>query len=67
LGGSQITSLGRPESDLDLLLVIRGLPRRRYDRRRLLSPILYGVSDVFAETASTIPLTPEEASTVKPF
>ena len=65
--GSQAQDKQRPESDLDLLLVIRGLPRQRFARRRLVSPIVRSVGDEFAETASSILLTPEEAVAVKPF
>ena len=65
--GSQIQGRSRPESDLDLLLVIRGLPLRRLERRRLIGPLAHQVSDAFAETASIILLTPEQAATVKPF
>lgn len=65
--GSQVQGIARPDSDLDLLVVIRGLPRRRLERRRLLAPVIHGVSDAFAERVSTILLTPEEAETIKPF
>jgi predicted nucleotidyltransferase len=47
--GSQAQGRETPESDLDLLLVIRGLPRRRTERRRLLRPLAHEVSDVFAQ------------------
>lgn len=65
--GSQMTGLARPESDLDVVLVIRGLPPGRMDRRRVVRPIIRSVGDAFAETVSTILLTPEEAQTIKPF
>jgi len=65
--GSRVQDRERPESDLDLLIVIRGLPRGRLDRHRLVSPLAHAVSDAFAETISPILLTPEEADTVKPF
>lgn len=65
--GSQVQGTARPESDLDLLLVARGLPRRRLDRQGLILSIAHEVSDAFAACVSVIPLTPEEASTVKPF
>ena len=64
--GSRARGEARPESDLDILLVIRGLPPQRF-ARRLVSPLAHAVGDSFAETVSTIPLTPEEASRVKPF
>ena len=65
--GSQVQGRARPESDLDLLIVVRDLPRRRMDRRRLLSDLAHRVSDPFAATVSIIVLTPDEASSVKPF
>jgi predicted nucleotidyltransferase len=65
--GSRAREQERPSSDLDVLIVIRGLPRRRSDRWRLLSPLAHAVSDPFAETLSAILLTPEEAVSVKPF
>jgi hypothetical protein len=56
------------EGELErFLLVIRGLPRQRTARRRLLAPIVHGVSDAFAETVSLVLLTPDEAASVKPF
>lgn len=65
--GSQVQGRERPESDLDLLVVIRGLPCQRFARRRLVSPILRAMPPSFAETVAMILLTPEEAATVKPF
>jgi hypothetical protein len=65
--GSQVQGRETRESDLDLLAVIRGLPRQRFARRRVVSPIVRAVSPSFAETAALILLTPEEAATVKPF
>ena len=65
--GSQAQGREKPESDLDLVVVIRGLPRQRFARRRLLGPLLRAVSSSFAETAALILLTPEEAASVKPF
>lgn len=65
--GSQAQERARPESDLDLLIVIRDLPPRRLDRRRLLGPLAHEVSDHFANTVSAVLLTPTEASTIKPF
>jgi uncharacterized protein len=65
--GSQVRGGARPESDLDLLLIVEGLPRRRMDRRRVLRPIVHGVSEPFAQTVSLILLTPLEAASVKPF
>ena len=65
--GSQVQGRARPESDLDLLIIIRDLPRRRLDRRRLLAPLAHRVSDTFAATMSAVLLTPEEAFSIKPF
>jgi len=65
--GSQAQGRERPESDLDLLLVVRGLPRRRLERHRVILSIAHAVSDEFAETISVVPLTPEEALTIKPY
>ena len=65
--GSQVQEKAGPESDLDLLAVIKGLPRSRMQRRRLIEPVLRKVSEEFADRASVILLTPEEAATVKPF
>jgi hypothetical protein len=50
-----------------LLVVIRGLPRRRLERHRTIAPLTHAVGDAFAEAVSIILLTPEEAVTVKPF
>jgi len=65
--GSRVVGKATPESDLDLLVVIRGLPKARLARRTIVDPIARTVSDAFAETVSTILLTPEEALTIKPF
>jgi uncharacterized protein len=65
--GSRVRGTARPESDLDVLVVIRGLPRRRLDRHRVIGAVAHAISDEFAACVSVIPLTPEEASTVKPF
>jgi predicted nucleotidyltransferase len=65
--GSRMQGKATPESDLDLLVVISGLPKARLARRTIVDPIARTVSDAFAETVSTILLTPEEALTIKPF
>jgi len=65
--GSQVLGTARPESDLDLLLVVRGLPARRLDRQGVVLSIAHEVSDAFAERVSMIPLTPEEAPAIRPF
>ena len=65
--GSRARDAATPESDLDLLVVIRGLPRSRMKRRRLILPLAASVSAEFADTAIPVLLTPEEAAVVKPF
>lgn len=65
--GSRIRGTPHAESDLDLLLVASGLPRRRLDRHGLIAGVARGISSDFAATISVIPLFPEEASAVKPF
>lgn len=65
--GSQVQGRERPESDLDLLIVAEGLPRRRLERQRLVLEQAHRVSDAFAERVSIIALTPEEARPVKPY
>lgn len=65
--GSQVQGTERPESDLDLLVVVRDLPRRRTERRDLLRPIAKAVGPTFADTVSLVLLTPDEARSAKPF
>jgi hypothetical protein len=65
--GSRVRGTAKPESDLDLLVVIRGLPARRWDRYGMVRPVAREVSDEFAATLSLIVLTPEEAERVKPY
>jgi predicted nucleotidyltransferase len=65
--GSQVTGRARPESDLDVLLVVEDLPPSRLQRQGLALDIAHAVSDEFAERVSIIALTPEEARTIKPF
>lgn len=67
LFGSWARGEGRPESDLDLLIVARGLPGSRLDRHGILFRLARTVSDEFADAVVPVPLTPEEASRVKPF
>jgi predicted nucleotidyltransferase len=67
LFGSHTRGQGRPESDLDLLLVVDGLPRRRFERYRGLRGLAREVSDAFAAAAAPILLTPAEARQVKPY
>ena len=65
--GSHARGEARPESDLDLLLVIRGLPRRRWDSYDVPVGLARDVSEEFASMVSLILLTPDEASLVKPY
>jgi predicted nucleotidyltransferase len=67
LFGSHARGKGRPGSDLDLLLVVEGLPRRRFERYRGVRALAREVSDAFAEAAAPILLTPGEARQVKPY
>jgi hypothetical protein len=67
LFGSWARGTARPESDLDLLVVARDLPRSRLERHRLLYRIARGVSEEFADTVAPVRLTPEEAERVRPF
>jgi predicted nucleotidyltransferase len=65
--GSWARGEARPGSDLDLLVVARGLPPSRLERRRIFSRLASAVSEKFADMAVPILLTPEEAARVKPF
>ncbi len=67
LFGSRARSEARPESDLDILVVARGLPRNRLERYRGMRALARGVSETFAETVAPVLLTPDEAQDVKPF
>jgi len=65
--GSWARGEARPESDLDLLIVARGLPASRLERRRMFFRLARAVSEEFADRVTPVLLTPEEASRVKPF
>ena len=65
--GSRVRGQARPESDLDVLVIVRGLPTRRFARYGGLRAVAREVSEGFAETVALILLTPEEAQEVKPY
>lgn len=65
--GSHARGEARVESDADVLVVVRGLPVRRWERYGALRPVARAVSDQFAAALSLIALTPEEAGTVRPY
>jgi hypothetical protein len=67
LFGSRARGTAKPESDVDLLVIVRGLPVNRPRRYDELRPIAREVSDGFATALSLIALTPDEAATVKPY
>jgi predicted nucleotidyltransferase len=65
--GSRVRGTAKPESDVDVLVVVRGLPINRWKRYDALRPVARAVSGEFARTLSLIALTPEEAAIVKPY
>lgn len=65
--GSQVRGTPKPGSDLDVLVVTRGLPVRRWPRYAPFRSAAREVSDEFAAVLSVIALTPEEAATVRPY
>jgi predicted nucleotidyltransferase len=65
--GSWARGEARPDSDLDLLIVARGLPPSRLERRRVFFRLARAVSEEFADVVIPVLLTPEEALRVKPF
>ena len=67
LFGSRARGTAGPDSDIDLLVVIHGLPGSRLERQRVLFGVARAVSEEFADALMPVPLTPEEAATVKPF
>jgi predicted nucleotidyltransferase len=67
LFGSWARGEGRPESDLDLLVVIRGLPGGRFERYQPVRELAQGVSEELADRLSLIVSTPEGAEHVKPY
>jgi predicted nucleotidyltransferase len=67
LFGSWARGEERAESDIDLLVISKHFPGSRLDRHRDMFEAVKAVTKDFALRASIIPLTPEEASTTKPF
>lgn len=67
LFGSRARGETRPESDIDVLVVVSGLPRNRFERYAGLRDLSRQVSDEFAAAVAPILLTPEEAQHVKPY
>lgn len=65
--GSWARGEARAESDLDLLVVARGLPASRLDRQGILFRLARAISEEFADMVMPVLLTPEEALRVKPF
>jgi predicted nucleotidyltransferase len=61
LFGSWARGQARPESHIDVLVVIRGLPDDRLERHRALYRLPGEVSETFGAAVSAIVLTPEEA------
>lgn len=67
LFGSWARGTARPDSDLDLLVVIRDLPSDRSERQRDLYEVPREVSQALADAISPVVLTPEEAERVQPY
>ena len=67
LFGSWARGEGRAESDLDVLVVIRGLAGGRFERYQPVREVAREVSEEFADRLSLIVSTPEAAAHVKPY
>jgi predicted nucleotidyltransferase len=67
LFGSWARGEARAESDIDLLVISKHIPGSRLDRHQDMFAAVKAVTRDFAVKSSIIPLTPEEASTTKPF
>ncbi|MGH7390128.1 MAG: nucleotidyltransferase domain-containing protein [Candidatus Rokuibacteriota bacterium] len=67
LFGSRARGEAKPESDIDMLIVVRGLPRNRFERYGGVRALAEEVSETFAAAVTPILLTPEEAQHVKPY
>jgi predicted nucleotidyltransferase len=67
LFGSRARGEAKPGSDIDLLVIVRGLPRRRWDRYAGMRDLAREISEEFGDAVTPILLTPEEAREVKPY
>jgi predicted nucleotidyltransferase len=67
LFGSRARGEARPESDIDVLIVARGLPLSRWERYDGIRALAREVSQEFGDSVAPILLTPEEAEHVKPY
>lgn len=65
--GSHARGEAKPESDIDVLIVVAGLARRRFERYEGMRALAEEVSEAFASAVTPILLTPEEAEQVKPY
>ncbi len=76
LFGSVASGSARRDSDMDVCLVIRGLPKSRFQRNRLISPLLWDLKATspyqemrrqgYFPEVSPILYTPEEVKDTKP-
>jgi predicted nucleotidyltransferase len=67
LFGSWARGQARPESDIDLLVVKKHVPRRRFERTKLWLPLADAVSEKLRYRLSIILLDPEMARITKPY
>jgi len=67
LFGSWARGEARVESDLDLLVIIRGLTGGRFERYWPVRELVQTISDEFSDRLSLIVSTPERAEHVKPY
>jgi predicted nucleotidyltransferase len=65
--GSRARGRAKPESDVDLLIVARGLPHDRWERYKPFLEIAREVSHDFGMMVSLIVTTPEAAVKTKPY
>lgn len=67
LFGSQVRGKAKEESDIDLLIIKKDLPKSRLDRILETFKLAKEISEDFAYKLSPILLTPDEALSTKPF